>query len=78
MKNENKEIFKKMLRKFRTNVYCHGRNFVDYDKTEEGQRTNEKDFVITNQIIDLLAEAYEKGVTESTIRKFLKLDEQFA
>ena len=78
MKNENKEIFKKMLHKFRTNVYCHGRNFADYDKTEEGQRTNEKDFVITNQLIDLLAEAYEKGVTESIKRKFLKLDEQFA
>ena len=61
MKNENKEIFKKMLCKFRTNVYCHGRNFADYDKTEEGQRTNEKDFVITNQIIDPSQRHTKKG-----------------
>ena len=77
MKNKDKEIFKKMLHKFRTNVYCHGRNFNELNRTEEGQRTNEKNFVLTNQLIELLAEAYEKGVTESTKRKFVKIDDQF-
>ena len=79
MANEKKdiEVFKKMLNKFRTNVYCHGRNFEEINKTEEGERKNEKNFVLTNQIIDLLTEVFEKGVTNSAINKFMKLEAQF-
>lgn len=79
MANEKKdiEVFKKMLKRFRTNVYCHGRNFEEYSKTEKGEKWNEKNFVLTNQIIDLLTKVFEKGVTQSAINKFLKLDAQF-
>lgn len=71
------EVFNKMLKRFETLVYCHGRNFEEINKKEEGERINEKNFVLTKQIIDLLTEVFEKGVTKSAINKFMKLDAQF-
>jgi len=76
-KKKDIEVFKKMLKRFNTIVYCHGRNFEENNKKAEGERMNEKNFVLTNQIVDLLTEVFEKGVTKSAINKFLKLEAQF-
>ena len=77
MTRENKETFKKMLNKFRTNVYCHGRNFDEINKKENGERLNEKNFVLTNKMIELLTDIFDKGITQNSINKFKKLDTQF-
>ena len=77
MTRENKETLKKMLNKFRTNVYCHGRNFDEINKKENGERLNEKNFVLTNKMIELFTDIFDKGITQNSINKFKKLDTQF-